>query len=53
MQTLSWLVELSAKRKMLQRNPERAVACLGTGGEVINETSSQEVVVLVGNHTPW
>lgn len=52
MQTLSWLVELSARRKILQGKPARTVAWLGAGGEVINETSSQEVAVLVGNHTP-
>lgn len=53
MQTLSWLMDLSARRKELQGKPARTVAWLGTGGEVVNEASSQEVAVLVGNHTPW
>lgn len=55
MQTLSWPVELSARRKVLQGRWEacKDLGLAGDGGESVNEASSQEVVVLVGIHTPW
>lgn len=55
MQTLSWPVELSARRKVLQGRWEacKDLGLAGDGGESVNEASSQEAVELVGIHTPW